>query len=251
MTAVFGALTLAGCGAGGTGPQAINLSLIAPTDGATVNVRTILVLGHVSPGNARVLVAGRWAAVRRGTFHLRLRLPLSINHIGILASANGYRPASMMTTVRLSRSVSGRLRRSQSPPPSLPSDFPSRAEAICTAANQKMAGLAQANPQSPAAAWHQYVAIRASQNRQLIALAGKAVGLPAVRTFIRDLATKVAIDTGFFTDLIDHRRQAATQVLRRSIVLAPQWWQDAGRLGAPDCGAVWVSAGQMIAAWGS
>jgi hypothetical protein len=79
------AVAAGGCGTGGGGPRRVSVSLVAPTDGATVYVRSIVVLGHVTPAGARVLVGGRWATVRRGAFRMPMRLPLRINRIGILA----------------------------------------------------------------------------------------------------------------------------------------------------------------------
>ena len=241
-------LALTGCGMSSGERPDVTLSLVAPTDGATVKVRTIVVLGHVSPGNARVLVAGRWARVRRGTFRVRMRLPLVVNHIGVLAAAQGFRPASLKATVRVSRSAAARHRGADAPPPSLPSNFGTRAEAICSGADQQMLGL-HPTPQTFVADWRQLTAIRDGEDRQLVDLAGPAASLPAVRTFIHDLRVKAASDEAFFSDIVHGRREAAIRISKRGIVLAPQWWEHAGRLGAPDCGAVTVPAGPVIDAY--
>jgi hypothetical protein len=243
------ALATAGCGTGATTPPHIDLSLVAPTDGATVYVRSVTVFGHVDPGDARVLVAGRWARVHRGVFRMRLRLPLPVNHIGILAAASGYRPASLTTTVRVGRSSNGLGARSPratgQPQPGLPSDFATRGEAICSAANQQLAALANPTAETLSTIEHQDLAIRTSEDRQLIALTSSAAHLPPVRTFLNDLQVKMAISTGVFNDLLQGQREAALKLVRHGLVLAPQWWQHAGRIGVPDCGAVWVPAGDL------
>ena len=71
-----------GCG-GSSGSKAVQLSLVAPTNGANVTVSRVFVTGSVTPPAARVVVAGRrvpnngghfgvWVSVRRGLSHLRL-----------------------------------------------------------------------------------------------------------------------------------------------------------------------------------
>ncbi len=249
VVAVVG-MAAAGCGAGVVGPRRVSLSLVAPTDGATVHVRSIVVFGHVTPADARVLVGGRWAAVRRGAFRLPMRLPLRVDRIGILAVAGGYRPASLMTTVRVSKSGNARPTPAGQPQPGLPGDFAARAEATCSAANQQLAELPPATPQSLAAYLRQAIAMRLSENRQLVTLTGSAASLPAVRTFITDLRAKVGFDRAMLSDLLQGAPRAALQVVRHSIVVAPRFWQDAGRLGVPDCGAVAVSAGSVASAYG-
>jgi hypothetical protein len=78
----FVLLGAAGCG-GSSGPTAVQLSLVAPTNGANVTVSRVFVTGSVSPPAATVAVAGHrvpnygghfgvWVAVRRGLSHLRL-----------------------------------------------------------------------------------------------------------------------------------------------------------------------------------
>jgi hypothetical protein len=56
---MLSAVLIAGCAAKSpAGPQSVDLSLVAPTDGAIVNVRSVTVLGHVEPASARVRPAG-------------------------------------------------------------------------------------------------------------------------------------------------------------------------------------------------
>jgi hypothetical protein len=78
----FVLLGAAGCG-GASGPKAVQLSLVAPTNGANVTVSRVFVTGSVSPPTATIAIAGRrvpnngghfgvWVSVRRGLSDLRL-----------------------------------------------------------------------------------------------------------------------------------------------------------------------------------
>src|SRR5579859_3728875 len=98
--AVLSALTC-GCGASASPPhRVVSVSVIAPTDGATVSVRAIAVLGDVTPRDATVLVSGRRARVTGGVFRLALRLRRRTTHIRIIARASGYAGAATAITVR-------------------------------------------------------------------------------------------------------------------------------------------------------
>lgn len=226
-------LAAAACGTSApAGPPAVNMSLVAPTSGATVYVRSIVVLGKVSPQDAKVLVGGRPARVRRGTFRLRVRLPLKVNHIGILASASGYRPQSLMTTVWVGRAVSMRHSASASnSTPTLPGYVVTRAETICQAANQKFASLS-----GPGAA-SAVLGIVGDKDRQLFALTGPFLRVPGVRRFIADMKAEAARVAAYVQDLRDGNVTAAAHLLHQDLVIAPTYWQDAGRLGVSDCGA--------------
>jgi hypothetical protein len=78
----FVLLGAVGCG-GSSGPEAVQLSLVAPTNGANVAVSRVFVTGSVTPPAATVAIAGRrvpnygghfgvWVSVRRGLSRLRL-----------------------------------------------------------------------------------------------------------------------------------------------------------------------------------
>lgn len=56
---MLAAVLIAGCAnQPPAGPQSVGLSLVAPTDAATVNVRSVTVSGRVTPTDAHVRVAG-------------------------------------------------------------------------------------------------------------------------------------------------------------------------------------------------
>jgi hypothetical protein len=73
--------------------------VIAPTNGATVSVRSLDVLGTVSPRDAVVLVSGRRARVAGGEFKLPLTLTGAVTHITVVATARGYVTSTTPRTV--------------------------------------------------------------------------------------------------------------------------------------------------------
>ena len=80
----------AGCG-GDDSPRPVGLTLVTPADGAVVHTGVVEVRGRVSPAGARVLVAGRPAAVTGAEFRGRVRLREGSNVIDVGASADGAR----------------------------------------------------------------------------------------------------------------------------------------------------------------
>jgi hypothetical protein len=66
------------------------MSLIAPSDGATVQVPLIFVYGTVQPANAIVLVDGKRIPVLHGTFKQPYRLSRRLTRISLVAQAHGY-----------------------------------------------------------------------------------------------------------------------------------------------------------------
>jgi hypothetical protein len=93
------ALMISGC-AGSSGPRAVQVSLIAPTSGATVVVRRILVTGSVQPAQSKVVVADHLAPNHHGHFGVWLPLGRGLTHIHINAAASGYQTAALDVAVR-------------------------------------------------------------------------------------------------------------------------------------------------------
>jgi Glucodextranase, domain B len=99
----LGGLAVAGCGTSTpAGPPQVTLSLTAPTSGATVGVRTVLVAGTVTPAHAVVRVEGKRVRLRHGSFEHPVNLNGRTTRIKIVARAHGYRPARVETTVHFS-----------------------------------------------------------------------------------------------------------------------------------------------------
>ena len=93
-------LCLGACGSGATGPPTVGLSILAPTDGSTVGVRALQLVGHVTPANAVVVVGHQAVQVRKGTFRQPLVLLGRLTHISVSATASGFRGASTVIAVR-------------------------------------------------------------------------------------------------------------------------------------------------------
>ncbi len=96
-------LACAGCATSTpAGPPQVTLSLTAPTSGATVGVRKVIVTGSVNPVHAAVRVAGKHVRVRHGSFVRPVYLNGRTTRIRIVARARGYRSARIDTTVHYS-----------------------------------------------------------------------------------------------------------------------------------------------------
>lgn len=93
------ALMISGCG-GSSGPRVVQVSLVAPTSGATVVVRRILVTGSVEPAESKVVIAHHLAPNRHGHFGVWLPLRRGLTHIHINAAASGYQTAALDVAVR-------------------------------------------------------------------------------------------------------------------------------------------------------
>src|SRR5436305_3625615 len=91
---------IAGCGSASSQSPAAHLSVIAPVDGATVNVGKIEVFGDVEPKNAVVRVAGRRIHAVNGVFKRPMSLRRGVTRIRIVAVANGYATARAEVEVR-------------------------------------------------------------------------------------------------------------------------------------------------------
>ena len=93
---------LAGCAGGASGPPTVGLSIVAPTDGSTVGVRTLELVGNVTPANAVVMVGRTAVRVHGGTFRQPLVLLSRLTHLAVSATANGFRGSSTVVSVRYS-----------------------------------------------------------------------------------------------------------------------------------------------------
>lgn len=94
---------VAGCGSAATttGPPTVNVSLTAPSYGAVVGVQDIDVVGSVNPESAVVRVDHVRAHVAKaGSFKSHLTLHPGRNRIKIIASAHGYKRATVSVWLR-------------------------------------------------------------------------------------------------------------------------------------------------------
>ncbi len=95
-------LSVGACAGGTSGPPTVGLAITAPTDGSTVGVRTLELIGHVTPANAVVVVGRRVVRVQKGTFRQPLTLLHRLTHISVVAQASGFRGVSTVIAVRYS-----------------------------------------------------------------------------------------------------------------------------------------------------
>jgi hypothetical protein len=169
ITALVCALAVASCGTAST--PAVQLTLTAPTDGAVVSGGWVEVFGSVSPATATVDVSGKRAAGARGSFRQRLDLRSGVTHIRVVATAPGYRRATMHLAVR---SQPARVKR---PATSAVSQFVATINNLCVqedaeaTGHQSLAeleaqlttGLAKVKalvpPRAIASAWASYLAL--------------------------------------------------------------------------------------------
>jgi hypothetical protein len=97
----IGCPLVVGCGSAST-PRKVQVSLSAPTDGATVAVSRIEVLGTVAPENSAVRVGGKRVPVAHGAFKAPISLRRGLTRIRIEARANGLGDSSTIISVRYS-----------------------------------------------------------------------------------------------------------------------------------------------------
>ena len=98
------ALAVAGCGGDDTPsapPRPVELVVVAPADGGTVDAERVEIRGRVTPAASDVQVLGRRIDVSGGTFVTEVPLEEGANLVDVAASAAGRRPAS--TAIRVLR----------------------------------------------------------------------------------------------------------------------------------------------------
>ena len=110
LVACTAAVGLVGCGTSApvTKPP-VNVTITAPTNGATVGVRQVTVTGTVTPANAQVTVGGKPATVRGGAFRRTVWLTGASQSVAVAAQATGYTPALAKTTVSYSPNLAAQL----------------------------------------------------------------------------------------------------------------------------------------------
>lgn len=103
-------ICVSGCGAAVTGQShSIVVSILAPSNGASVGERDIVLAGTVTPSNAKVLVGGVRVRVVDGSFKRALALSQPRETITVVAHARGYRRVTARTTVRYSPKLAAKI----------------------------------------------------------------------------------------------------------------------------------------------
>jgi Glucodextranase, domain B len=120
------ALGVAGCGAGAapTTPH-VNLTISAPTSGATVGVHQVTVVGSVIPAGAHVSVNGQSAPVTGGVFKQQAWISAPNQKITVVGAAPGYAVTSTSTTVSYSSGVAAQLVAATAALKTMPASVPS------------------------------------------------------------------------------------------------------------------------------
>jgi hypothetical protein len=93
------ALVASGCGSSSR-PPTVQVSLKAPTDGATVVESRVFVTGSVQPADSKLVIAGRAAPNHHGRFGVWMPLRRGVTHIRISARAPGYIADATVVAVR-------------------------------------------------------------------------------------------------------------------------------------------------------
>lgn len=157
LAVLAAALSAAGCGAGGTPPSPqVNLSISAPTNGATVGVHQVTITGVVTPAGAHVAVNGQPAQVTGSSFKGSLYVSTPNQKIVVSGAAHGYLGAQASTTVSYSANVAAQLVAS-APNPAKPATTPvSNTSATVSALTSAFglpssspSGISQAGPAKP------------------------------------------------------------------------------------------------------
>lgn len=240
--AVLVAALVAGCGGGSGSSQshrAVNLSVLAPSDGSTVSVRSLEVVGSVSPHNAVVSVSGRPATVQGGVFHAPLTLSGPIIHITVAATASGYTSSSTGITVHFiatrgtqDNASSGGA--SYIPPPSR-AVLLAQAERLCASRNQAVA----AEPALTPATLVSDTGTTVTLNKKLVsAVRGVAregnAGHPLI-PFTTGIQSATSAARTIAADLVAKLPHDAQQFFSYETNTERQLEKDVSALGLPSC----------------
>lgn len=151
LCAALACAVAGGCGGGGSAARPhVRVVVTAPTDGSTVAVHAIEVIGRVSPRAASVRVGGRPAIVAGGRFRVPVVLAGRVTRIAIVARARGYETWATSITVHYARPPRARA----SAPASTRTVATAQpytgvlapADRICAARNRKVLALPAVTP---------------------------------------------------------------------------------------------------------
>lgn len=230
------ALILAGCGAATpAGPPATALSVLAPTDGATVGVHRIDVTGRVAPAGAVVRVSGRRAHVVNGVFRRTILLRRGMTDIPIAATAPGYVTSTIGVSVRYS--AGARPHALRDPSTGVGSyGFAARVNAVCAATNTAVRLLPRIT--SVAILSREFPLMQTLYRREtarlrtLRAPVGQGV---LYRDFVNAVAATRRGNLALVTDIQEHRRAALIALLRRQLAATFTNGAKAMALGFEGC----------------
>lgn len=238
--AIVGAAT-AGCGGGGQTHRAISLSVLAPTDGATVSIRSLVVVGTVSPHNAIVSVSGRRVNVERGAFRQPLTLNGSVSHITVSATASGYAqstipitvhystPAGVSATQQTTSTASGYYPAASSPA------VTTRADKLCAKRNTAVSAQTITST-TLATALGQAGSLTGALIQGLRSLADTSSSSSRLHQLASGLEAEAADAAKISTDLSAGQSSSAQGLLAQEQVLGRAAYGEATALKLPECG---------------
>jgi hypothetical protein len=223
-------------------PQAVSVTLTAPTDGATVSVRSIEVVGQVQPSTAKVNIAGRPVHLRGGMFDIPLVLKHRVTHITIKAHASGYKSSKIETTVRYDPAAPAALGGTASQQPQ--SAFARRANAFCDQANTAVTALPQmTTPGTAVSDTEQAEVITARLIRQLRSLTPGRRAADDYASFIKLLQREYSLTAQSLSALKSGASAEAGQLSKQAASAGAQSNTVATRLGMLACAQTPTPAG--------
>jgi hypothetical protein len=235
-------IAAAGCGGGQT-QRVVTVSVIAPTDGATLSVRSVEVLGNVSPRDSVVVIDGRRASVENGVFRLPLALTGTVTRIRIDATAAGYMGARTVLTVDY-RPQKGPGQTSAPPAPVAAATAPSppsvataeHANRLCAARNAKVTALPPITPATVAADATRVQALNTGLIEQLQRLAGAAAGSTELGQFVDSFRRAAAEANAVTQALLARRVSLAARLVGPVRAHELKLYSQSAALGIPACG---------------
>jgi hypothetical protein len=212
------------------------VSVIAPADGATVSVRSLEVIGDVSPRDAVVSVSGRRASVTNGEFKLPLTLAGVVTRITIVATARGYVTSMTPITVRYAAPPPSQQNGGQSSTVAPSVVLLGRANRLCIARNKQVLALPVLTPANLAAHDAAMAKLNGSVVRQLRALEHASSDVSTLAPFVDFLATAAADTAKIEAVSKAGNGVLASQLTQQEFDRALQLNSAASALGIPACG---------------
>lgn len=152
LSLLIAAIAVTGCGASKTpaAKPAVSLSILAPTSGATIGVRDLVVAGTVSPATANVTIGGEAVKVVNGSYNVPLHMTSPSETITVSGQASGYTPGSATTTVQYSAAMASAISAAESTLSSDPQPNTSPAHKSSSAPGQAAKAAAKPPTHAPA-----------------------------------------------------------------------------------------------------
>lgn len=230
---------VSGCGSGeGARSSPVTISVLAPTNGATVSVRSIEVAGNVMPSDAHVLVAGRSVAVKNGGFRVPLQLAKPVTRFSVSAQAPGHASAIVAITVRYSPPPPSTQTNSQSVGTgTLAAELrdESQSDRLCAAHNRRVNALPASSPSTVVSDVTAVEAFNADLLDRLVPLAARLPPGDPFKTFVHGLQADATGTATVLRDILLRRIKVAARLIGPLRTEQSQLDLLATSLGMPNC----------------